>query len=140
MKRRHGSETSYWRRRAQTVMLGVIEETQGQPFAAIVAAVDRAYPFGLRKHHPYKIWLDERRKLIDLLIRGGESGAAPTAVSCPACGVARGCPCRDIVNGGRYVNEHGEELFHDARRSRDSGPLFAGVPPRDPGEGSAPAG
>ncbi len=31
------------------------------PLAERTAAVDAAYPFGIRDHHPYKIWLRERR-------------------------------------------------------------------------------
>jgi hypothetical protein len=28
-------------------------------------AVSAAFPFGIRSHHPYKIWLDESRKWLD---------------------------------------------------------------------------
>jgi len=30
-----------------------------------IKAIDDAYPFGLRKHHPYKMWLKARRKYLD---------------------------------------------------------------------------
>lgn len=30
----------------------------------LIKAIDAAYPFGERKYHPYKIWLDERRKAL----------------------------------------------------------------------------
>jgi len=33
----------------------------GRPEHEIRAALRAAYPFGPRKHHPYKIWLDEIR-------------------------------------------------------------------------------
>lgn len=26
--------------------------------------IDKAYPFGARHRHPYKVWLDERRKVL----------------------------------------------------------------------------
>lgn len=34
------------------------------PLADRVKAIDAAYPFGVRDHHPYKIWLDCRRKYL----------------------------------------------------------------------------
>lgn len=36
---------------------------QGLDPAATLACVDAACPFGPREHHPYKMWLQERRRL-----------------------------------------------------------------------------
>jgi hypothetical protein len=131
------ASSSYWRERARTVIQGVLEEHGGKSYQEVMAAVDRAYPFGPRKHHPYKIWLDERRKLTRELVKAG--AASPLAIDCKACGVAAGRPCRDIEGGGKLTDQHGVEAFHDARDKRSSGPLFDGVqgPGREPGPGSA---
>lgn len=132
------SSDSYWRKRAQRVIRGVLEEHGGKPYHEVMAAIDAAYPFGPRSHHPYKIWLDERRKLTRELVKAG--AASPLAIDCKACGAGTGRPCRDIERGGKLTDQHGVEAFHDTRDKRSSGPLFDGVqtPGRDPGEGSAP--
>lgn len=33
----------------------------------IKKAIDAAYPFGMRKYHPYKIWLSERKAYLLIL-------------------------------------------------------------------------
>jgi hypothetical protein len=40
----------------------VLAETSGKDEKEIVKALRDAYPFGPRKHHPYKIWLDEVKR------------------------------------------------------------------------------
>jgi hypothetical protein len=109
-------------------MRGVLEEHGGKPFQDVMRAIDAAYPFGPRRHHPYKIWLDERRKLAAELMRGpaGTAASSPLAIACPSCGAGEGRMCRDIATGGALFDEQEQHAFHDARRSRDSGPLFAG--------------
>ena len=52
---------SNWRRIAAPIIAKVLAETAGQQDAEIRAALRTAYPFGVRRHHPYKIWLDEIR-------------------------------------------------------------------------------
>ena len=37
---------------------------EGIPLAERTAAVDAAYPFGERAHHPYKAWLKARREYL----------------------------------------------------------------------------
>ena len=37
-------------------------ETKGKPNKDVNKALREAYPFGERKHHPYKIWLDEIKR------------------------------------------------------------------------------
>jgi hypothetical protein len=53
--------TSYWRRIAAPIITEVLRETAGKPESEIRAALLKAYPFGLRRHHPYRIWRDEIR-------------------------------------------------------------------------------
>jgi hypothetical protein len=36
-------------------------ETAGKPPEEVRAALRAAYPFGVRRHHPYVIWCDEIR-------------------------------------------------------------------------------
>ena len=52
---------SYWRRAAAPIIAKVLAETKGRPEAEIRATLRAAYPFGPRRHHPYRIWLDEIR-------------------------------------------------------------------------------
>lgn len=59
--------------------------------AALLAAVDAAYPFGERKYLPYKMWLLERK-----LFRDAYSvPTSPTADEATACMVARDMLERD---------------------------------------------
>jgi hypothetical protein len=52
---------SSWRQRAAPIIARVLAETSGQPEGDVRAALLAAYPFGPRKHHPYRIWLNEIR-------------------------------------------------------------------------------
>ena len=52
---------SHWRRKATPIIAEVLAAMAGRPEHEIRAALRAAYPFGPRKHHPYKIWLDEIR-------------------------------------------------------------------------------
>lgn len=66
---------SYWREKAAAAIKEAIS-TMGYANASaddlknlsladtrlLKAAIDASYPFGVRKNHPYQIWLDERRK------------------------------------------------------------------------------
>ena len=52
---------SHWRRFAAPIIARVLAETSGKPDLEIRAALRAAYPFGPRRHHPYRIWLDEIR-------------------------------------------------------------------------------
>jgi 1,2-phenylacetyl-CoA epoxidase PaaB subunit len=53
---------SHWRIQAATIIAKVLEDTKGRPEDERRKAVSAAYPFGIRKHHPYKIWLDEVKR------------------------------------------------------------------------------
>lgn len=48
-----------WRDYAKPIIAQVLKDTKGQPEKAIRKALKEAYPFGMRKYHPYKIWLSE---------------------------------------------------------------------------------
>jgi hypothetical protein len=52
---------SHWRSAAAPIIANVLTETSGKPDNEVRAALRAAYPFGQRKHHPYRIWLDEIR-------------------------------------------------------------------------------
>ena len=51
--------------RADTARAAIWRAHDTLPEAATLkarkAAIDAAYPFGEREHHPYKVWLKERR-------------------------------------------------------------------------------
>lgn len=51
-----------WREHARPIVWRVIQENAGKTEKEIRAALFDAYPYGQRKHHPYKIWLDEIKK------------------------------------------------------------------------------
>jgi hypothetical protein len=65
---------SYWRQRAASAIEAAIvtinvdlENLTDQQKQQLMCAIDAAYPFGVRKNHPYQIWLDERRQAFERL-------------------------------------------------------------------------
>jgi hypothetical protein len=52
---------SSWRASAAPIIARVLAETAGKPPEDVRAALRTAYPFGVRRHHPYRIWCDEIR-------------------------------------------------------------------------------
>lgn len=50
---------SHWRRTAAPIIERVLRQTRGLSEKEIRQALCKAYPFGQRSYHPYKIWLDE---------------------------------------------------------------------------------
>ena len=48
-----------WRKQAKEVINLVLLQTRGQSAEEINKALYDAYPFGLRKRYPYKVWLEE---------------------------------------------------------------------------------
>jgi hypothetical protein len=56
--------TSSWRNCAHKVIAEVIAEVGTGDKKALRKALKDAYPFGLRKYHPYKIWCDEIQKQV----------------------------------------------------------------------------
>jgi len=52
---------SYWRSKARPIIRAVIAEF-GADKERLKKELRKAYPFGPRQFHPYKIWLDEVRR------------------------------------------------------------------------------
>lgn len=48
-----------WRDSARPIIKKALEETKGNSKEEIKKALYDAYPWGERRMHPYKIWLDE---------------------------------------------------------------------------------
>lgn len=48
-----------WRDSARPIIQQVLKENRGKDEKEIKKALREAYPFGERRYHPYKIWLDE---------------------------------------------------------------------------------
>jgi hypothetical protein len=48
-----------WRDIARPIIAEVLKDTSGENEKVIRKALKDAYPFGIRKYHPYKIWCDE---------------------------------------------------------------------------------
>lgn len=53
---------SHWRLAAIQTIARAIDNAP--PGADLVKAIDAAYPFGMREYTPYKIWLEERKKVL----------------------------------------------------------------------------
>ena len=51
-----------WRTSARIIIRGVISEVGRADDRFLRRKISEAYPFGERKYHPYKIWLDEVKK------------------------------------------------------------------------------
>jgi len=107
----------------------------------MLAAIDAAYPFGMRQYTPYKEWLQERAKAMS------ELTTDPNFRPCPVCGAGIGRSCREIVadgtreGSGRAKPRRELETFHEARAPqlalagvdvvpRGNGPLFERNEPR----------
>lgn len=48
-----------WRDMARPLIVQVLKESEGKSEKEIRKALKDAYPWGERRYHPYKIWLDE---------------------------------------------------------------------------------
>lgn len=55
----------YWRYRSREVISTIIQANDGKPEAEMRKLISLAYPFGERRNHPYKIWLDEVKRQMD---------------------------------------------------------------------------
>lgn len=54
-----------WRNTATKVITTVLAANPGAEPAELRALISAAYPFGPRRHHPYKIWLSEVRRQLE---------------------------------------------------------------------------
>lgn len=48
-----------WREHCRPIIAKVLADNKGKSDKEIRKALQSAYPYGERKYHPYKIWLDE---------------------------------------------------------------------------------
>ncbi len=110
---------SKWRDHAARVIRDVVEANPHLDDVALLCAIDDAYPFGPRKHLPYKMWLEERAKA-RAAIAARTNPADPLGRPCGACGASIGKQCRRIAEEG--VLRAGS--YHEARSTPTSGPLF----------------
>ncbi len=53
------SNQSRWRAHAAPIIADIIRVHKDQDEKQLRALISKAYPFGERKYHPYKIWCDE---------------------------------------------------------------------------------
>ena len=53
---------SYWRQKASPIIAEVLMTTRDEKKGVRDKALRDAYPFGERRYHPYKIWLDEIKR------------------------------------------------------------------------------
>lgn len=111
--------TGRWRDRARTTIERTLAGATGS-YAERLTAIDAAYPFGPRAHHPYKVWLEERAKAASTL--AAALGLGPIARMCAACGARPFKACKPI-------GDEAVDGFHGARGvPSDPGPLFGGAP------------
>lgn len=108
---------------ARLVIAKVIADTLATDVDVVMQRIDAAYPFGQRRHHPYKIWLEERSKARAALLAKANPHD-PSVRKCPACGAKPGRPCIEVDFGRRF-----ERAEHHASRlaGAGSGPLFGGA-------------
>ena len=60
------STTGSWRDAARPIIAGVIARVGTDDLRALRAELRKAFPWGERKYHPYKIWLGEVRVQLKL--------------------------------------------------------------------------
>lgn len=85
-------KVSHWRCCAAQTIERVVATTA--PGTDLKAAIDAAYPFGERKYTPYKIWLEERKKVLIRLNLYKVPGSRkckyhPDGQTCLICGVTQ---------------------------------------------------
>jgi hypothetical protein len=51
-----------WRDNCRPIIARVLTENAGKTETEIRGALYDAYPYGQRKYHPYRIWLDEIKR------------------------------------------------------------------------------
>ena len=72
---------SAWRARAVQALIPILPDVREHLAAgrlkAARAMVKAAYPFGLRRHHPYKVWGEEVRRYLPGLYPRKSTAPAP---------------------------------------------------------------
>lgn len=105
-----------WRSRARATIQRVIlaqRDAGVRDPHAILAAIDDAYPFGMRQYDPYKMWLLERKAAAKGLF------LSPLGIYCRECKAPIGKLCR-----GRAVGDY--HAIRDAQPTLAKMPLFDG--------------
>jgi hypothetical protein len=69
---------SSWRDRARPIVAQVLWETKDMDKKAIDKALFDAYPFGMRKYLPYKVWLDEIQRQRYGIVKKAKRRKGPT--------------------------------------------------------------
>lgn len=78
---------STWRDHASKVIAEVLAECEGKSLKEKRAALMKAYPYGERAMHPYKIWCDECRVQLGLKkVRQPKGLPRPQPQSCKGQG------------------------------------------------------
>ncbi|MEQ8720974.1 MAG: hypothetical protein RID81_06820 [Sandaracinaceae bacterium] len=75
---------SRWRKQAAPIIRRVLEANAGASEPTIRRALRDAYPFGPRRYHPYKIWLDEIHRQRGSGKHAGKGPAKPSAAAAQA--------------------------------------------------------
>ncbi len=59
-------ELSTWRQIARATIHRALAEAAERRLdrQAVIDLIDSSYPFGPREHYPYKVWLEERRRVL----------------------------------------------------------------------------
>lgn len=55
-----------WREKCSPIIYQVIKDNPGKSVEELKKLSSVEYPFGARKYHPYKIWLDEVKRQLGL--------------------------------------------------------------------------
>lgn len=85
---------SDWRRRSKAVIAKVLLELgPGRNAVTAAKALRDAYPFGERKHWPYKVWLEEVNAALGVSFGGPKQQIDRP---CGVCGVRAGAYCRPV--------------------------------------------
>jgi len=54
-----------WREHCSPIIAEVIRRVGKSDMKALRKALKEAYPYGQRKYHPYKVWLDEIKRQLN---------------------------------------------------------------------------
>lgn len=57
---------SHWRNEASEIIYKIIKENPDKSNKELLKIISKAYPFGERNYHPYKIWLDTVHKAMEI--------------------------------------------------------------------------
>lgn len=61
-----------WRDQVRPLIAQILEQCEGMDMKAKRKALREGFPFGERKYHPYKIWLDECKVQLKLKVNWRE--------------------------------------------------------------------